>query len=160
MWKTDLHFLQAYISTSLSVRAHKQFSLKLYEMCNRHHRCHDTSRNDLSYPGKLYPSPRCRDVRSRCHRSWCRGYRAPVSFPGPSTCPPRTPHTSCRDRTRSLTIRLCLQGTWCRIRTAATVRSYSSHSCIRTWHRWSRCTAFSWWADLCILCRADISLCG
>lgn len=144
-----------YIHTSLSVRDHKHYSLQWYEMC-----CDDISRNNLSYPGKLYPSPRCRDARSHCHHSWCRGCRGPVNFPGPSTCPPRTPRRSCHDLTRSLTVRHGLQGTWCRVRTAATVCSYSSHSCMRTWHRWSQCTAFSWWADLCILCRADISLCG
>lgn len=128
---------------------------------NMCHGClHDISRKDLSYPHKLHPPPGCRNVQRCCHRSWCRGYRGPASFPGQSTCPPHTPHTACRGPTHSLTACRGLRGTWCRAHTAVTGCSCSSHTCKCMWRRWSRCTVFSWRGDPCILCRADTYLCG
>lgn len=128
---------------------------------NTCHGClNDVSRKDLSYPHKLHPPLGCRNVQRCCHRRWCRGYRGPASFPGPSTCPPHTPHTACRGPTHSLAARRGLPGTWCRAHTAVTGCSCSSHTCKCTWRRWSRCTAFSWPGVPCISCRADTYLCG
>lgn len=117
-------------------------------------------RKDLSYPHKPHPSPGCRELKRCCLRSWCRGYRGPVGSPGPSMCPPRTPHTLCRAWTCSLTARHGLWDTWCRAHTAVTVCSGSSHTCTCTWRHWSRCMVYSWRTDLCMWCRADTCPCG
>lgn len=113
----------------------------------------------LSYLDKPYQRQRCRDVAFPPRHRWRRGCRAPENFLGPSKCRRCTPRTPCRGQTHSCTTCPGLQDIWCRVHTAVRFHSYNSHSCTHRWRRWSLCRALSCGADLCILCRADISLC-